>query len=126
MTSDSLEPPVARARMSVYLSGDRHHAIYLHLFVVQKRSLEGAPGPWVETEFLRDTEARLPPYARSGYYGKEAGGTGWPDRHRVADLPIATQDSDSLLPRLKGGDGTVRRWVVSEVGQAVIAEKAPR
>ena len=77
---------------TVSLTVDRHWAIYQHFFAVQGRSLEGAPGPWVETEQLSDTDAHLPPHQRSGYYlsgswGRASmGGTRWPSRFIVRDM----------------------------------------
>lgn len=71
---------------SVALTADRYQAIYLHLFVTQRRSLEGAPGSWISAEFLPDTcMGKIFPQV-SGYYvggswGRaELGGSNWPDR----------------------------------------------
>lgn len=71
-------------RAAVVLAPTLARALYVKYFLIDKRSLEGAPGPELEFKFLPDTTK--PGEFNSGYYTsgpwgrQKLGGTDFPDR----------------------------------------------
>lgn len=71
-------------RGALVLAPTLGRALYVKYFLLDKRSLEGTPGPELEFKFLPDTTRPgefNPGYYISGPWGKQKlGGTNFPDR----------------------------------------------